>query len=567
MLRPVAAFGVLLCVALLTGWYFMRAKPAAPDWSRAVHMQLTTQQGIEFFPTFNPDGKSFVYAGQQNGNFDLFEQRIGGKNTTSLTPNTPTDESEPAFSPNGERIAFHSNREPKGIYMMEPTGENVRLVMAGCYHASWSPDSKQIVCSTRGQSAPATRNTLPSTLWISDVETGAKHMLCEYDAMQPAWSPNGSRIAFWFMPPGVGRRDIATISRSGGAIEVVTSDASTNWNPVWSPDGNFLYFASDRGGNMGFWRVPIDQQTGKVQGEPEAILTPSAYNRHLSFSRDGRRLIYVQTDQRSNIQGVKFDSHREKIIDNPFWITRGDQQTVRPQLSPDGTWFVMRVPRRTQDDIVIVQRDGTNWRDLTNDKFFDRYPRWSPDGKKIAFTSDRTGRYEIWTMNADGTDLRQFSFNSPGDTSFPLWSPDGARILFNRNRANVMSDVNNNQTLQPLPPLPNNENFVAWDWSLDGKKLIGTASASAVFCFSFDTNRYEKVANSGAYPMWFPDSSRFIFLWEDKIYISDIATKRWREILSLPEGQITSVAISRDSQLIYFSVRSTESDIWLLDLQ
>jgi hypothetical protein len=67
--------------------------------------------------------------------------------------------------------------------------------------------------------------------------------------------------------------------------------------------------------------------------------------------------------------------------------------------------------------------------------------------------------------------------------------------------------------------------------------------------------------------MWFADSSRFIFLLENKIYISDISTKRLREILAVPSGLITSIAISRDSQLIYFKVRSAESDIWLLDLQ
>ena len=187
---------------------------------------------------------------------------------------------------------------------------------------------------------------------------------------------------------------------------------STNWNPVWSPDGKFLYFASDRSGNMSFWRVAIDEETGKVQGEAEAVSTPSNFNRHLSFSANGRRMIYVQTDQQSNIQAVNFDSNAEKTIGEPFWITRGDRNIVRPELSPDGTRFVMRVSRRTQDDIVVVSRDGTQWRDLTNDKFFDRYPRWSPDGKRIAFTSDRSGRYEIWMLDADATNLRQLTFDT-----------------------------------------------------------------------------------------------------------------------------------------------------------
>jgi serine/threonine protein kinase len=567
---PLLVLVVLVGAAVPLGWYLTRAKPIGPDWSRAVHVQLTNQPGTEFFPTFTPDGKSFVYASGPDGNHDLYEQRIGGKNARLLTPNTPSDESQPAFSPNGELIAFRSNREPAGVYVMEPTGENARLVIAGCRHPSWSPDGKEIVCSTRSQSVPENRNTIPSSLWIADVETGAKRLLCENDAMQPSWSPSGARIAFWFMPPGVGRSDIGTISKLGGDIQVVTQDASTNWSPVWSPDGKFLYFVSDRGGNMGFWRVPIDEETGKVQGEPEAVLTPAMFSRHPSFSRDGRRLIYVQTEQQSNIQAVRFDSAREKTIGDPFWITRGDRQIIRPELSRDGTQFVMRVPRRTQDDILIVQRDGTNWRDLTNDQFFDRYPRWSPDGKKIVFTSDRSGRYEIWTMDADGTNLRQLSYGSPGDATFPLWSSDGKRILFRRNLVNVIADLDKdwaNQTLEQVPAPGSHEPFVVWDWSRDGKKLIGTNAASHVVYFSFETNRYEKVLDDGTYPMWLADSTRFIFLLEGKAYLGDILTKRAREIFSLAEGRLTSIAVSHDGEIIYSAVRSGDSNIWLLDLQ
>lgn len=568
--RPFLIVIVLVGIAAPLRWYLTRAKPAAPDWSRAVHVQLTNQPGTESFPTLTPDGKSFVYASGPDGNHNLYEQRVGGKNARLLIPNPTSDESQPAFSPNGELIAFRSNREPAGVYVMEPTGENARLVIADCRHPSWSPDGKEIVCSTRSQSVPSNRNTRPSSLWIADVETGAKRLLCENDAMQPSWSPNGNRIAFWYMAPGQGRSEVATISRDGGPIEVVARDTTTNWNPVWSPDGRFLYFVSDRGGNMGFWRVPIDEETGKVQGEPEAVSTPSSFSRHLSFSRDGRRLIYVQTEQKSNIQGVKFDPGREKTIGDPFWITRGDQQIVRPELSPDGTQFVMRVPRRTQDDIVIVQRDGTNWRDLTNDRCFDRYPHWSPDGKKIAFTSDRSGQYEIWTMDADGTNLRQLSHGSPGDATFPLWSSDGKRILFRRNLVNVIADFNKDwahQTLEQLPAPESNETFLVWNWSPDGKKLIGTSAAGHVVYFSFETKRYEKVLEEGTHPMWLADSRRFIFLSEGKVFLGDILTKRVREIFSLPEGRLSSVAISPDGQLIYGAVQSGDSNIWLLDLQ
>jgi serine/threonine protein kinase len=570
---PIAA-GLAILLASIAAWLIFKTGPTAPDWSRANHLQLTDQPGTEFFPSLAPDGKSFVYSSSVNGNFDLFSQRVGGKNPTLLTKDSNADDTQPSFSPDGDRLAFHSDRAPAGIYVMEATGENLRPVTSGGFHPSWSPDGKEIVFSEAGFSAPSVRNTIPSKLWIVNVETGAKRLLTDRDAMQPMWSPNGARIAFWFMPPGVGRSDIAIIGRNGGEVLVVTKDASTNWNPVWSPDGKFLYFASDRSGNMNFWRVALDEETGKVLSEPEAVVTPSKFSSHLSFSRNGNRMIYVQTNNQSNIQAAEFDVNKERVVGEPFWITRGDRQIVRPELSADGKQFVMRVPRRTQDDIVILSRDGTNSRDLTNDKFFDRYPRWSPDGKKVAFVSDRSGVYEIWMIDADGTNLRQATFSGQAGTSFPLFSPDGTQLLFRTNKLSYLLDLSRDLKEQTPQPLPSQEKegdyFVAWDWSPDGKKLAGTFSGKSglgVGYFSFETKRYEKVANYDGLPMWLPDSNRFIFSNEGKALIANIVTKKIREVTSHQPEQIRSIAVSHDGHLLYYTLSSSESDIWLLDLE
>ena len=575
--RPLLAAGAVVSVLALAvsaaAWFFSKPRPSpAPDWARATRVQLTDQPGTEFFPTISPDGKSFVYASRTNGNWDLFLQRVGGKNATPLTPDTPSNEIMPAFSPSGDRIAFCSSREPAGIYVMEATGENARLVIAGGNHPSWSPDGKEIVYSIFGLDAPYTRTTSPSSIWIVNLETGAKRLLSEADALQPSWSPHGHRIAYWFHPPNVGRSAVATVARGGGEAVVVTHDASTNWNPVWSPDGKFLYFASDRSGSMGFWRVPIEEGTGKVLGEPEAVLTPSTYSRHLSFSRDGSRLLYVQTSERSNIRAVGFDPKSEKVAGEPFWVTRGDRQVSRPELSPDGKRFVLRVARRSQDDIAVVNRDGTNWRDLTNDEFFDRYPRWSPDGRRVAFASDRSGSYEIWTLDAEGANLRRLTQGSERGASFPLWSPDGRQILFQRNSLNAFIDADKDWTQQTPRPLPVPEgaaNFVAWDWSPDGERLALTfvGPGRGVGYFSLAAGRYERVTDAGSFPMWLSDSRRLVYAAGGKAYVADVLTKRAREIFDAGEERIRSVGIARDGRLLYFTIQESESDIWLLDLQ
>src|SRR5215211_4866381 len=86
-LWPAVACVPILMMAVFSLSLWLNAKPATIDWSRAAHLQLTNEHGTEFFPSLAPDGRSFVYASRQNGNFDLFVQRVGGKNATPLTPN------------------------------------------------------------------------------------------------------------------------------------------------------------------------------------------------------------------------------------------------------------------------------------------------------------------------------------------------------------------------------------------------------------------------------------------------------------------------------------------------
>jgi eukaryotic-like serine/threonine-protein kinase len=572
--RKKLTVAALALFALIAGvWYFAfyKNQPEAIDWAKATKVQLTDRAGKEIFPSLAPDGKSFVFAAESDrGDYDVFWQRVGDKQARNITGDSAVGDTQPAFSPDGERLAFRSERDAGGIFVMSTTGENVRRVSDFGNHPAWSPNGKEIAVSYWGKELPDVRNPPGNSLWIINVETGAKRILIDSDAMQPAWSPDGKFIAYWFYPPNVGRRDIAVVPAGGGAPAVITNDGTTNWNPVWSLDGNFLYFASDRGGNMSFWRVRFAD--GKVVSAPQAVVTPSKYSRHLAFSRDGARLIYVSTDNKSNIKAAEFDPKAEKIVGAPFWITRGDREIARPELSPDGTRFVYRLSRRTQDDIIVINRDGTNQRDLTNDAAFDRYPRWSPDGKKIAFASDRSGIYEIWTIDADGTNLRQITFSGRDGTSIPIWSPDGNHILY-RCLPNLCTvDVTKpwaEQTPHRLPdfdPL-DKRRFVAWDWSPDGAQLVGSFSGEpmGVGFYSIPENRYETFEKMDNFPAWLPDSRRFIYGFENRLFVADARTKKTRELALGPPETIQSVDVSPDGKLIYYTVFSSESDIWLLD--
>lgn len=539
------------------------------EWSEATRTQLTDAAGREFFPSLSPDGKSYVYAAKVNGNWDIFLRRVGGKNTQNLTADSTATDTQPSFSPDGESIAFRSDREDAGIYVMGATGENTRRVADFGYHPSWSPDSKSIAVSTLGRDFPDTRNSVPSEIWTIDVGAGERRFVTDADARQPVWSPDGNLIAFWFMPAASGRSDIAVIPVTGGTPILVCKDGTTNWNPVWAPDGKYLYFASDRGGSMGFWRIPLEPNGASIAG-PEGVVTPAKYSSHLTFSSDGNRMLFVSSETKSNIRGIRIDSAMKPIGD-PFWITTGDRHVSRPELSMDGTRFVFRLPRRTQDDIATIDNAGGDAHDVTDDLAFDRYPRWAPNGKQIAFTSDRTGTYEIHTANADGTGLKQITSGS-GGASFPLWSPDGRRILYqDQSRLNLidLSIPSQQQTPEQLPDYQDSTvRFVPWDWSPDGDKLAGTFSGEPMWAgyYSFSQGKYLPITNTNYFPAWFSDSRHMLFAFKGAIRAIDIQTKKIIEIAQIPEGEMGGLGVSRDGGLIYYVVNEEESDIWMLEI-
>jgi Tol biopolymer transport system component len=543
----------------------------------ATFTQLTDQSGPEYFPSLSPDGKSLVYAAYASGNWDIYFQRVGGKNPINLTKDCAADDTQPAFSPDGERIAFRSERAGGGIFVMGATGESVKRLTGSGYNPAWSPNGKEIAFADEGIVKPSSRIN-SSKVSVVDVTTGQSRLITKDDAVQPNWSPHGNRIAYQGRR-NAAQRDIFTISADGGAPVEVTNDAAMDWNPVWSPDGNYLYFVSDRAGSMNLWRVPIQEETGKVLGSPEAITTPSPYISHLSFSRDGRHMAYAHVVTSGNLQRVGFDPVRETVVGQPVWITQGSRVAFVPHLSADGEWLAFDTQTDKQEDVFVVKRDGTGLRQLTDDSYKDRAPRWSPDGKRIVFFSDRTGKWEIWMINADGSGLQQIT-HATGTVLNPIWSPDGTRLAY-RNVGTTSSIIEvgkswQDQTPQTLPPMSDpGDSLWAWSWSPDGRKLAGNLShavgpVSGIAIYSLDSKQYEKLADFGSFPVWLSDSRRLLFQDRDrrKLYLIDTQSKKIHEVLSVAPHEFgNGVSLPRDDRLIYFSLLITEADIWLLTME
>ncbi|MGI8783790.1 MAG: protein kinase domain-containing protein [Acidobacteriota bacterium] len=546
----------------------------------AVVTQLTDQAGPEVFPSLSPDGKSIVYVSLSSGNWDIYLQRVGGQNPVNLTKDSPATDTQPAFSPDGEHIAFRSSRAGGGIFIMGATGESVRRLTDFGYNPVWSPDGKEILCSIESTNwSPQERDLFDNGLWIVNAASGQKRQVQgPEDAVQPSWSPSGSRIAYWGLAKG-GQRDIWTLPAAGGQPIAVTADKALDWNPVWSPDGEYLYFSSDRQGSMNLWRVRIDDQSGKTLAAPEPVTTGvAAWSQHASISRDGKQIAYAALVTRSNLQRVSFDPSTGTVKGKPTAITAGTRVVVAPDPSPDDQWLAF-YSQGKQEDLLIIRTDGTGQFQLTDDPHRNRVPRWSPDGKRLVFYSDRSGAYQAWAINPDGSGLQQLTHDPKLDLTDMTWSPDGSRLacLDSRMGRSLTLDLGKpSATFLPLADTTG-ARFIARSWSPDGRWLAGDwqkpdGSSAGIATYSFETGKYEKVSDDGIAPVWLNDNRRLLFVQQGKLLLVDRQSKQTREVISLPPHVVggsggSTVGLSRDNRTIYFSLTETDSDVWLMKLK
>ncbi|HVG23572.1 MAG TPA: protein kinase, partial [Thermoanaerobaculia bacterium] len=273
-----------------------RGGGAAAERPVRTFQQLTFGDGVELFPTLAPDGKTFAYVSAQGGNRDIYVQRVDGRTAMNLTADSTDDDSEPAFSRDGSQIAFRSEREGGGIFVMGATGESVRRLTDFGHNPSWSPDGTRLVVSTVGMDLRPHVHSVNGELWLVDARSGAKRNLVGRvgndastgDALQPSWSPNGQRVAFWSVT-GEAQRDLWTVAVDAAnptaTLVRATSDKAVDWNPVWSPDGKHLYFGSDRDGTLNLWRIAIDEESGEVSGDPEPLALPAASSGNYAFAQ------------------------------------------------------------------------------------------------------------------------------------------------------------------------------------------------------------------------------------------------------------------------------------------
>jgi Tol biopolymer transport system component len=233
-------------------------------------------------------------------------------------------------------------------------------------------------------------------LWVMNGNgTGATQLrdspgLTEF---QPAWTPDGQYILFAGYTPG--GTQIARIDPLGGSFKQLATGA---FSPSVSADGQRIVFAKEING-YDIWVMNID---GSNQ---QPLTTDPAYEDHPSWSPDGTKIVF---ERGYRLYVMNADGT------NPHSISATDAIEDRwPSWSPDGTRILFVRRGFGQDHVHTIRPDGTGLTQLTTGLDNDDFPAWSADGTRILFSSGRGGVLSIWSMRADGTDLRRLSVGPP----------------------------------------------------------------------------------------------------------------------------------------------------------
>ena len=531
--------------------------------------QITDLPGEELQPAVSPDGNFIAYSRIEGDEEHIYLQRIGGGNPINLTKDSKSKNRYPAFSPNGDQIAFYSDRDGGGIYLMGATGESIRRLTTNGANPSWSPDGKKILYATEGVGVPYSRTTI-SQLWIASLSDGARKLIDSGDAVQPQWSPHGYRIVYWGLPGGSGWRDLWSVDSEGKNKVRLTDDAAIDWNPVWSPDGRYIYFLSDRSGSMNVWRLAIDERSGKAQGELEPMTVPASDCSWLILSSDGKKIIYSSLDKRANIFKIGFDPVNEKFVGPSIPITTGSKTYSWLSISPDGK-RIATASSGVQEDIYVMNSDGTNIRRLTNDKPKDRGVKWSNDGTVLYSYSDRSGKYELWKINLDGSGLEQLT-KSPENINTPHLFPNGINVITVNQGSGSIFDLTKPIDQRFIKALSNisgtNSRFAVSDIALDSDLLIGTKlppdrPADGIFIYSLKENVFKQIVEYGIAPLWIAGTSKVMFFHHGRIFLLNRKNNVVKELdRSLRVDNEIVHALSADQRTFYYIKIESESDIW-----
>jgi Tol biopolymer transport system component/DNA-binding winged helix-turn-helix (wHTH) protein len=595
-----AAAFILTMVAL--GLYvalFRRAPSPQHDNAPAFATPLTAYPGDEVAPSLSPDGSqvAFSWNGPKQDNYDIYVKLVGPGDPLAVTTG-PARDDRPAWSPDGRQIAFlrspiQASQDLTGnvdLFVIPALGGAERRIATLATNVStdypmnnlaWTPDGKWLAIGGRLSSSGS------SGIWLLEVDGPERRQLTEAsvqspDALgdaSPAFSSDGRRMAFI-------RESALSLSQNAIYVVPLSSDLRVAGIPVqvatdapraalgvaWMPEDRGLFFSS--GGHFGQSRmqgIVLAPGTSHPVGGLQVL--PFGERATMITSRSGK-LVYSAKSRDTNLWRLNLTEEGAAPEDPGLASSTFDEQT--PDYSPDGKRLAFTSTRSGAEEIWIANADGSSPRKMTSmNGPLCANPQWSPDGQTILFNSRREGSSDLYLLRPVTGEVRRLTSAEQQEELEARWSRDGASIYFGSNRTGPY-EVWKMPADGGSPPIQMTRGGgVAASESPDGKFLYYAKAPvirTAIWRVPISGGEEALVADGLSYSLNFAVGDRGLYFValdatnRTSVVFLDYRTGRQRTLALVAKPYWWGVALSHDQHWLLFPVvESAGSNLMLVD--
>ena len=445
--------------------------------------RITTNKARDAYPRFSPDGKWIAFSSDRNGNFDVFIVPSEGGTAKQLTFHS-ADDTVLGWTPDSRAVLFASSRGDdfmSKLYTVSIDGGIERNAGADMgVNACYSPDGKKLAINRKGQVywRKYYRGAMNTDVTVMDIANKKFTDLTDFDGMDswPMWSTDGF-IYFVSDREGEGLTNIWRVPEAGGKADRVTSFKTGDVRfPAISADGKVIVFEHD----FGVWKLDVASRKAipiklDIAAETEENLAEvrdfNSQADDYGLAPSGHRVVF-------SIHGEIFTAPTEE--GDLHQITDSPARDKEPEYSPDGKSIAFISDRSGREEIYITAADGSGESQKITDLDSLKFSfAWSPDSKEIAYT---TSDSKLRKYSVDTKQTLELSSSKYGNIGAPVWSPDGKWIAFSKVDYVRTSDV------YLIPSAGGEERKVTFDsfsevnpqFTHDGRKIFFVRTDSGI---------------------------------------------------------------------------------------
>jgi Tol biopolymer transport system component/DNA-binding winged helix-turn-helix (wHTH) protein len=460
-LLGVALLGTVVLLVAGGFWiYKWRETAAAP--SQRMLTRITFDEGLQNQPTWSPDGRYIAYSSDRGGKFDLWVQQVSGGNPVQITRG-PGQHSQADWSPDGRFLAYRADDAESGLFVAPALGGDglERKLASFGYYPRWSPDSSQLLFQTHFVGIDATNR-----FYVVSLDGGPpREVLADFireHKLRPgraAWCPDG-RISLWVwdpkpspriwtvslegdstpiqveIPPSI-QQQFAEVAKSGTVVE-----HHGEMSFAWSPKADAVYFESGYQGAINLWKLAVDPKTMRATAVHRLTTGPGA-DSTLAISSDGGRLAFTAKAERIRNWLFPFDPRAGRITGPGQPLTAPGRTALVPSMSRDGKKVAFSIDLAGRFELWEKSLIDGREAPLVADDYDRRYAQWSPDATRLAYTrrSISSGEQQLMVWSFTNHSEEPLTTLGKTDTLIHDWSPDGRSLLVSKEGTNQLREI------------------------------------------------------------------------------------------------------------------------------